>query len=78
MKEINVKVYEYEIAKETYYIYVYKTEDNMTEFYVGKKGYGIIRFEVGYEIEKLNKTIEDFINENLVEWAYFYNEDIEE
>lgn len=78
MKEINVKVYEYEIfAKETYYIYVYKAEDNMTEFYVRKKGYGIIRFEVGFEIEKSNKTIEEFIDENIIEWAKFYSEEVE-
>lgn len=77
MKEINVKVYDYEIAKETYYIYVYKTEDNMTGFYVRKKDYGIIKFEVGIEIEKLNKTIEEFIDENIIEWAYFYNEEVE-
>lgn len=78
MKEIKVKVYEYDILSETYLVYVSKGEDDLTNFYVGKKGYGIIRYSIGVNMKELDLSVEEFINENLIEWIYFYNLDMEE
>ena len=78
MKEIKVKVYEYDILGETYLVYVSKGENDLTNFYVSKKGYGIIRYSIGVNIKELDISIEEFINANLIEWIYFYNLDMEE
>lgn len=76
MKEINVKVKEINIAEETYFVYVYE-QKYITKFYIQQKDYGIIRFAIGLDLNKLGKTIEDFINENIIDWIYFYKSDME-
>ena len=74
MKEIKVKVYEYKILNKTYFVYV-NGENEFTEFYLQQEGIGIIKFAIGI---KLNETIEDFINRNIMQWVTFYDEDFGE
>lgn len=76
MKEINVKVQEFEILEEIYLVYVYEKE-NFTEFYIGKKDYGIIRFMIGLDLNEIGISVEDFINDKLIEWIYNYNLEME-
>jgi len=77
MEEIKIKILEIKILKDTYLIFIYEKE-NFTEFYVSKKDYGIIKFAIGVNLNEINKTLEDFVNDNLIEWIYNYNLDMEE
>lgn len=77
MKEIKVKVEEFEILQETYFIYIYEKK-NMTEFYIGKKDCGIIKFMIGLDLNKIGISVDDFIYNKLIEWIYNYNLDMEE
>lgn len=71
--ENNMIIKEYKILNKTYLVYVKEKED-FTEFYISKKDYGIIEYVIGLDLNNTGKNIEDFINDNLVEWIYHYNE----
>lgn len=73
--ENSMQVKEYEILKEKYLVYINENEDG-TDFYISKKGYGIIRFMIGLDLNKIGISIEDFINDKLIEWIYNYNLDL--
>ena len=75
--ENSMQVKEYEILKEKYLVYINENEDG-TDFYISKKGYGIIRFMIGLDLNKIGISIEDFINDKLIEWIYNYNLEMEE
>lgn len=75
--ENSMQVKEYEILKEKYLVYINENEEG-TDFYISKKGYGIIRFMIGLDLNKIGISIEDFINDKLIEWIYNYNLDKEE
>lgn len=71
--ENNMLIKEYEILNKTYLVYI-KEKENFTEFYISKKDYGIIEYVIGLDLNNTGKNIEDFINDNLIEWIYHYNE----
>lgn len=75
--ENSMQVKEYEILKEKYLVYINENEDE-TDFYISKKGYGIIKFIVGLDLNKIGITIDEFINNSLIEWIYHYNLEMEE
>lgn len=74
MKEINVKVYEYESLGKKYYVYV-KENEEFTQFYLQQENIGIIEYQVGIKLKDLQETIEKFIDRNVLEWIYFYNKE---
>ena len=51
-----------------------KIKEMETEFYISEKDYGIIEYVIGLDLNNTGKNIEDFINDNLIEWIYHYNE----
>ncbi len=71
--ENNMLIKEYEILNKTYLVYI-KEKENFTEFYISEKDYGIIEYVIGLDLNNTGKNIEDFINDNLIEWIYHYNE----
>lgn len=71
--ENNMLIKEYEILNKTYLVYI-KEKENFTEFYISEKDYGIIEYVIGLNLNNTGKNIEDFINDNLIEWIYHYNE----
>lgn len=71
--ENNMLIKEYEILNKTYLVYI-KEKENFTEFYISEKDYGIIEYVIGLNLNNISKNIEDFINDNLIEWIYHYNE----
>lgn len=71
--ENNMLIKEYEILNKTYLVYIKEKED-FTEFYISEKDYGIIEYVIGLDLNNTGKNIEDFINDNLIEWIYHYNE----
>lgn len=71
--ENNMIIKEYEILNKTYLVYI-KEKENFTEFYISEKDYGIIEYVIGLDLNNTGKNIEDFINDNLIEWIYHYNE----
>ena len=71
--ENNIIIKEYEILNKTYLVYI-KEKENFTEFYISEKDYGIIEYVIGLDLNNTGKNIEDFINDNLIEWIYHYNE----
>lgn len=73
---IEIMKYKLNINGEIYLIYV-KSEDELTEFYIQKETYGIISFEIGLNLEKLGCGIENFIEDNINEWVYSYEQDLE-
>ncbi len=75
--ENNMQIKEYEILKETYLVYINERED-WTDFYISKKDYGIIKFMIGLDLNKIGISVDDFINNKLIEWIYNYNLDMEE
>lgn len=75
--ENNMQVKEYEILKETYLVYINEKED-WTEFYISKKEYGIISFMIGLDLNKIGVNLDQFIHDNLIEWIYNYNSNMEE
>lgn len=75
--ENSMQVKEYEILKETYLVYINENEDG-TDFYISKKDYGIIKFMIGLDLNKIGISIDDFINDKLIEWIYNYNLEIKE
>ena len=75
--ENSMQVKEYEILKEKYLVYINENEDG-TDFYISKKDYGIIKFMIGLDLNKIGISIDDFINDKLIEWIYNYNLDLEE
>lgn len=74
MKEINVKLEEFEILNQTYIVYIYEKED-FIKFYIGKKDYSIIKFIIGVNLQQMNMTIDEFIYQNLLTWIYIYTSD---
>jgi len=72
MKEIKVKVYDFKILDKTYYVYV-NEENNTTQFYLQEKSNGIIEHQIG--ISNGDFIEKDFINENILEWVYYYNKE---
>ena len=75
--ENSMQVKEYEILKEKYLVYINENEDG-TDFYISKKDYGIIKFMIGLDLNKISISVDDFINNKLIEWIYNYNLDMEE
>lgn len=71
--ENNMLIKEYEILNKTYLVYI-KEKEKFTEFYISEKDYGIIEYVIGLDLNNIGKNIEDFINDNLIEWIYHYNE----
>ena len=71
--ENNMLIKEYKILNKTYLVYI-KEKENFTEFYISEKDYGIIEYVIGLDLNNTGKNIEDFINDNLIEWIYHYNE----
>lgn len=71
--ENSMLIKEYEILNKTYLVYI-KEKENFTEFYISEKDYGIIEYVIGLDLNNTGKNIEDFINDNLIEWIYHYNE----
>lgn len=60
---------------EFYYIYVLNNEKypEYKDFYIKGENNANIEFQVGCKIEEEN--VEEIINNNLVDWVYFYNKD---
>lgn len=73
MKEIKVKVYDFKILDKVYNVYVHE-KDSLLDFYLQEKGYGFIDFMIG--LSNINIDEAKFIKENLIEWIYFYNENL--
>lgn len=71
--ENNMIIKEYKILDKIYLVYIKEKED-FTEFYISEKDYGIIEYVIGLDLNNTGKNIEDFINDNLIEWIYHYNE----
>ena len=75
--ENDMRIKEYEILKETYLVYI-REEEKIAEFYIGKRDYGIIKFMIGLDLNKIGISVDDFINDKLIEWIYNYNLDLKE
>lgn len=73
--ENNMLIKEYEILNKTYLVYI-KEKENFTEFYISEKDYGLIKYMIGLNLNKIGISIEDFINDKLIEWIYNYNLDL--
>lgn len=71
--ENNMIIKEYKILDKIYLVYI-KEKENFTEFYISEKDYGIIEYVIGLDLNNTGKNIENFINDNLIEWIYHYNE----
>ena len=77
-EKLEVERYEKEYNREKYYIYIIpEDDDKMTNFYIQKAGYSFISMEIGLLTEQLETSIEEYIENNLGEWAYSYDLDIE-
>lgn len=73
MKEIKVKVYDFKILDKVYNVYVHE-KDSLSDFYLQEKGCGFIDFMIG--LSNINIDEAKIIKENLIEWIYFYNENL--
>lgn len=74
------KEYCYEAKNQTGYVtvdYIYFNDENSTDFYINKKGYGLMTHCVGINIAQLTCSIDEFINHNIEEWIENTNIDIE-
>ena len=60
-----------------YIVYVFTEEENILEFYIQKKQYGIMSFALGIEIKDLDCSIDEFIQDNINEWVMVCEHDIE-
>lgn len=76
---IEIERYEYDYKKDKYLIYLIENEDdeNITDFYIQKKGYGNISHIIGIDIDKLEVDVNEYIKDNLKEWVDFCLADIE-
>lgn len=73
MKELEIKIKKYQIKrnKKTYNVYVNENmEENITEFYINKEGYGVILYQIGVDLKELGQSIEDFIKFNINDWIF--------
>lgn len=73
MKELEIKIKKYQIKrnKKTYNVYVNENmEENITEFYINKEGYGVILYQIGVDLKELGQNIEDFIKFNINNWIF--------
>lgn len=80
MKKENITItkYEKEIVDTKYIVYVIPSDDeNSTDFYINKKGYGLMTHCVGINIAQLTCSVDEFINHNIEEWIENTNIDIE-
>lgn len=76
---IEIERYEYDYKKDKYLIYLIENEEdeNITDFYIQKKGYGNISHIIGIDIDKLEVDVNEYIKDNLKEWVDFCLADIE-
>lgn len=49
-------------------------KDNLTEFYIQEKCCGTIKFMICISLNALGCTEEEFINNNIKDWAFMYDE----
>jgi len=67
-KIMEIEKYIFDKNDTEYYVYVSKNkEDNFTEFYFGKKDYGIIDFKIGFYVESEDE-IEEYIKMDIDKW----------
>lgn len=69
--------YTVNVNGKTYLVFT-KAEDKVTRFYIQREGYGIIRFMIGLDLSILGCTEEDYISNNIDEWAEEYDEEVNE
>lgn len=67
--------YTVNVNGKTYLVFT-KTEDKVTRFYIQREGYGIIRFMIGLDLSILGCAEEDYISDNIDEWAEEYDEEV--
>lgn len=74
-----IERYTYNKEKDRYFVYLIEDEDDekTTDFYIQKKGYGIISHVIGLNIDELEVELNEFINNNLDEWIEVCLSDIE-
>ena len=70
--------YKKEFDGKTYYIFLIPDEQDssMTNFYMQEDNYGFMSMEMGIYLDKLNVSIEEFINGYFNEWLESYKEEI--
>jgi len=76
-ESLNIEKYIYNIENEEYIIYLIPEENNSTEFYIQKKDYGVISLAIGIDTNKLECSIEEFIEDNITEWVENCEDDID-
>ena len=76
---LEIARYEYDYKKGKYLVYLIENEEdeNVTDFYIQKKGYGNISHTIGFNIDELETDIDEYIKDNLKEWVDICLSDIE-
>ena len=75
---ISIEKFEIELYNKTYFILVYKKSENgFYEFYITEEDNSIISFCVGSQITDITSTIEEFIGNNIINWIYLYNKELD-
>ena len=75
---ISIEKFEIELYNKTYFILVYKkSEYGFYEFYITEEDNSIISFCVGSQITDKTLTIEEFIGDNIINWIYLYNKELD-
>lgn len=69
--------YTVNVNGKTYLVFT-KTEDKVTRFYIQREGYGIISFMIGLDLSILGCAEEEYISDNIDEWAEEYDEEVNE
>lgn len=77
-EEMGITKYLVNFNDNDYTIYLMANEEqkDFTDFYIQKKGYGLISHVVGININELDCSVETFIDDNLTEWIESCEDDI--
>lgn len=82
MEKFNLEIEKYSFVyddNENYFVYAIPSQKNkeFTEFHIQKENYGFVSFCIALNMEEMNCTKQEFINENIMEWINSYEDDIE-
>lgn len=78
--DLQIEKYSYQYDnRDNYFVYAIPSQKDKsyTEFYIQKEDYGFISFCISLNINQMNCSNQEYINENIIEWIDNYEDDIE-
>lgn len=67
-ENLTIKKFIFKSDSSNYIIYLFPGDDDYTDFYIQKEGYGFMSLEIGIDLRELEISIENFIESNIESW----------